>query len=57
MADHLAKLGCDGDQDNIDLPVQAAKSFIRNATTYPRPLLKLKRLGPDNTGRKTTSDT
>ena len=54
-ANHLAKLGCDGDQGNIDLPVQAAKSFIRNATAYPRPLLKIKKLGPDNTGRKTTS--
>ena len=34
-ADHLAKLGCDGDQGNIDLPVQTAlsKFLLRLYTT------------------------
>eukprot|EP00117_Sycon_ciliatum_P046069 scpid92024/ scgid33044/ len=34
---------------------QPRKSFIRNVTACPGPLLELKKLGPDNTGRKTKS--
>eukprot|EP00117_Sycon_ciliatum_P035020 scpid68760/ scgid26620/ len=54
--DHLSKLGCDKDQENIDPPVQAAKAFIHSqcVTAFLRLLLNLDRSG-NNTERRTTS--